>query len=119
MNQQRERFVYGSGCNVCAQTGYYGRTGVFEIMIMSDRIRQLFLEDASRDVLLAQALDDGMTPLRRDGMLKVDQGITTPYEVMRVLFTLDSASENSASEESGIIQTGTGDSEAAEPGVAA
>ena len=97
MNNQAERFVYGSGCNVCAQTGYYGRTGVFEIMTMSDRIRQLFLEDAPRDVLLAQAMDEGMTLLRRDGMLKVDQGITTPYEVMRVLFSLDSASEKSES----------------------
>ena len=97
MNKQLERFVYGSGCNVCAQTGYYGRTGVFEIMTMSDRIRQLFLEDAPRDVLLAQAMDEGMTLLRRDGMLKVEQGITTPYEVMRVLFSLDSASEKSES----------------------
>ena len=121
LNQQRERFVYGSGCNVCAQTGYYGRTGVFEIMTMTDRIRQLFLEDAPRSELLAQALADGMTMLRRDGMLKVDQGITTPYEVMRVLFTLDSVSENSGSgnsgyENFGTPQIGSGESGAAEPG---
>ncbi|MCH7712112.1 MAG: Flp pilus assembly complex ATPase component TadA [Chloroflexi bacterium] len=112
LGQQRQRFVYGSGCNMCAHTGYYGRTGVFEIMTMTDRIRQLFLEDAPRNVLLAQALDDGMTLLRRDGMLKVDQGITTPYEVMRVLFTLDSASENTGSGNSGTAPTGGGESEA-------
>lgn len=116
LNQQRDRFVYGSGCNVCAQTGYYGRTGVFEIMTMSDRIRQLFLEDASRGDLLAQALEDGMTELRRDGMLKVEQGITTPYEIMRVLFTLDSSSENSLSEESLSIPTDIAPSSMAQTG---
>ena len=56
---------------------------------MSDALRQLFLEDASRHQLWEQALQDGMTYLRRDGMLKVKRGVTTPYEVMRVLFTLE------------------------------
>jgi general secretion pathway protein E len=89
MEEVQERFMYGSGCNVCAHTGYLGRTGVFEILGMSDAMRQLFLEDAPRHRLLEQALQEGMTPLRREGMLKVRQGITTPYEVMRVLFTLE------------------------------
>lgn len=119
LNQQRERFVYGTGCNVCAQTGYYGRTGVFEIMTMSDRIRQLFLEDAPRSVLLAQALDDGMTLLQRDGMLKVDQGITTPYEVMRVLFSLDSASGDPTAEASGSGQPDAVDAGLDQAGIAA
>ena len=89
MGEVKERFLYGSGCNVCAQTGYLGRTGVFEVLPISDNLRQLFLEDSPRHRLSAQALDEGMTPLRRDGMLKVQEGITTPYEVMRVLFTLE------------------------------
>ena len=89
MGRTRERFYYGAGCNACAQTGYLGRTGVFEIMAMTDAIRQLFMEDAPRYKLWEQALKDGMTYLRRDGMEKVDAGITTPYEVMRVLFTLE------------------------------
>ena len=89
MGRTRERFHYGAGCNACAQTGYLGRTGVFEIMTMTDPVRQLFLEDAPRYRLFDQALKDGMTYLRRDGMKKVDAGITTPYEVMRVLFTLE------------------------------
>ena len=89
MGRTRERFNYGTGCNACAQTGYLGRTGVFEILTMSDAIRQLFLEDAPRFRLWEQALEDGMTYLRRDGMEKVEAGITTPYEVMRVLFTLE------------------------------
>ena len=89
MGRTRERFYYGAGCNACAHTGYLGRTGVFEIMTMTDSIRQLFMEDAPRFKLWEQALKDGMTYLRRDGMEKVDAGITTPYEVMRVLFTLE------------------------------
>jgi general secretion pathway protein E len=89
MEESQERFVYGSGCNVCAQTGYFGRTGVFEIMTMSDTLRQLFLENAPRHQLFKQSVEEGMTYLRRDGMQKVKAGITTPYEVMRVLFTLD------------------------------
>ncbi|MBI2865795.1 MAG: type II/IV secretion system protein [Chloroflexi bacterium] len=89
LDERREQFVYGAGCNLCAQTGYHGRTGVFEVLTMSDALRQLFLEDAPRHKLWEQALAEGMVPLRRDGMLKVKLGITTPYEVMRVLFSLD------------------------------
>ena len=85
----QERFLYGSGCNACAHTGYLGRLGVFELLTMTDTVRQLFLADAPRHQLWQQALSEGTTPLRRDGMLKVKQGITTPYEVMRVLFSLD------------------------------
>ena len=84
-----DRFVYGAGCNVCAQTGYRGRTGVFELLTMSDDLRQMFLSDAARHEMAAQTLRDGMIPLRLDAMRKVKQGITTQYEVMRVLFTLE------------------------------
>ena len=89
MGETQEQFIYGSGCNMCAQTGYRGRTAVFEIMTMSDTLRQLFIDDASRRQLLDQALLEGMIPLRKDGMMKVQEGITTPYEVMRVLFSLE------------------------------
>ncbi len=74
---------------MCAATGYRERTGVFETLVMSDAIRQLLLEDAPRHQLWDQALKEGMTPLRRDGMEKVKGGITTPYEVLRVLFSLE------------------------------
>jgi type IV pilus assembly protein PilB len=46
MGGAQNRFMYGGGCNVCAHTGSHSRVGVFEIMTMSDSIRQLFLEDA-------------------------------------------------------------------------
>ena len=89
LGEERDRFIYGSGCNACAQTGYLGRTGVFEIMSMTDALRQLFLDEAPRYRLWEQATADGMTLLRRDGMLKVKEGITTPYEIMRVMFSLE------------------------------
>ncbi len=89
MEEKQERFMYGSGCNVCAQTGYHGRVAVFEIMMMSDTIRQLFLEDAPRHRLWEQAHLEGTRSLRHNGMTKVKDGITTPYEVMRVLFSLE------------------------------
>ncbi|MFN3973821.1 MAG: GspE/PulE family protein [Dehalococcoidia bacterium] len=89
VGEKRREFFYGSGCNLCAHTGYRGRTGVFEVLVMSDGLRQRFLADEPRSSLWEQALQEGMVPLRREGMLKVKQGITTPYEVMRVLANLD------------------------------
>jgi len=89
IGESQERFMYGSGCNVCAQTGYHGRVGVFEIMVMTDQVRQLFLEEAPRHVIWEEIQKSGTISLRHDGMLKVKEGITTPYEVMRVLFTLE------------------------------
>ena len=89
MGSTMERFIYGSGCNVCAQTGYQGRTGVFELMRMTDTMRQMYLADSLRQDLVDQAITEGMVPLRKGAFLKVQEGITTPYEVMRVLFTLE------------------------------
>ena len=89
IGEAQERFMYGTGCNICAQTGYHGRMGVFEIMTMSDTIRQLFLEEAPRHRLWEQAVLEGTKSLKHDGMLKVKEGKTTPYEVMRVLFSLE------------------------------
>lgn len=89
MGEEQARFQYGSGCNACAQTGYVGRIGVFEVLNISDKIRQAFLEDAPRHVLFDLAVEEGIVLLRKDGMIKVQQNLTTPYEVMRVMFSLE------------------------------
>jgi type II secretory ATPase GspE/PulE/Tfp pilus assembly ATPase PilB-like protein len=91
MGQPRNQFIVGAGCNMCAHTGYYGRTGVFELLVVTDTIRQMFLDDQPRDRILEEALKEGLVPMRRDGMMKVKEEVTTPYEVMRVLFSLESA----------------------------
>lgn len=87
--EELKYYTHGTGCNLCAQTGYRGRTGVFEVLIITDALRQLLLSDSSRSRMREQALKDGMVTMLRDGMLKVKQGATTPNEVLRVLFTLE------------------------------
>ncbi len=89
MGVHQEQFVYGAGCNTCAHTGYQGRSGVYEVLSMTDDLRELFMNEAPRQQLVDQAIADGMVPLRKDGMFKVQEGLTTPYEMMRVLFSLD------------------------------
>lgn len=89
MGEEQERFIYGEGCNACTHTGYRGRSGVFELLTMSDELRQMFLTETSRSEMSDRASLDGMIPLRTAAMHKVKEGGTTPYEVMRVLFTLD------------------------------
>ncbi|MGD2205188.1 MAG: GspE/PulE family protein [Anaerolineae bacterium] len=81
-------FQQGQGCNFCAGTGYRGRTGVFEVLTISESIRRLVMEAAAADEIKAQATAEGMVPMWREGMIKVQQGITTLREVMRNVYTI-------------------------------
>ena len=83
LGEERTKFSYGNGCNSCANTGYLGRTAVFETMSMSEEIRRMLLTGGSAAQIRAQAKQEGTTSLWRDGMLKVKAGITTPCEVLR------------------------------------
>ena len=74
-------------CVRCAQTGYKGRTGVYQVMPMTDEVRRLILEAARYDDLLAAARAQGMRTLHEAGLAKVVQGITSIAEVLRVLGT--------------------------------
>jgi type II secretory ATPase GspE/PulE/Tfp pilus assembly ATPase PilB-like protein len=73
-----------SGCVHCSGTGYRGRSGIFELLAMSDALRELILQDARAHVLKQAAVDRHMRTLREDGMLKVGRGETTLAEVLRV-----------------------------------
>jgi len=88
IGERPEQLYHGAGCNFCANTGYLGRTAVFEVLLLSEEIRRLLLKGASSGEMRAQAIREGMIPMRRDGMLKVKQGITTPYEVIRSTFSI-------------------------------
>jgi len=88
LGEDRREFSYGSGCNFCAGTGYLGRTGVFEVMVLSEELRRMLLTGASSSELMAQAVNEGMVTMRRDGMLKAQQGVTTPHEVIRAVFSI-------------------------------
>lgn len=86
--EKRTRFYHGTGCNYCALTGYHGRMGVYEIMVISEEIRRLVLKGASADAIKAQAIKEGMMTMWHDGMLKVQAGHTTPREVLRNVFAI-------------------------------
>ncbi|MFC1985266.1 GspE/PulE family protein, partial [Chloroflexota bacterium] len=88
MNEKRSEFLIGAGCNFCAGTGYLGRTGIFEVLTTTESIRRLILSGASSDEIRAQAVKEGTVSLWHDGMLKVKTGKTTPYEVIRNVFSV-------------------------------
>ena len=80
---KKTEFQYGVGCETCSYTGYLGRTGIFEILVINDTIRALVLKGASSSEIRAAAISEGMITLLKDGMLKVQLGITTPAEILR------------------------------------
>lgn len=75
---------YGVGCDECRFTGYRGRTGIFELMVVNEEIRRLVLEKASSDNIRQRAVASGMRILKESGWQKVRQGVTTIEEVLRV-----------------------------------
>jgi general secretion pathway protein E len=84
--EKKTEFRYGVGCEACSYTGYLGRTGIFEIMQVTDNIRKLIVTGANSSEIRKQAFEDGMVSLMKDGMLKVQAGITSPAEVLRSAF---------------------------------
>nr|WP_042317353.1 ATPase, T2SS/T4P/T4SS family [Desulfofarcimen acetoxidans] len=84
--QEEEISLYRPrGCIRCSNTGYRGRVGIFEVLFATEKIQQLTLEKRSTREIREVALSEGMTSLRRDGLQKVKQGITSLEEVMRVV----------------------------------
>ena len=72
------------GCLECRDTGYLGRMGVYEIMLLTEGLRQLIKADTDIDTLRVQGIKDGMRTLRLSGAQKVGAGLTTIAEVLRV-----------------------------------
>jgi general secretion pathway protein E len=75
---------HGAGCEECRYTGYKGRTGIFELMMITDDIRRLILDKTSANIIKEKALSHGMQTLRENGWQKVKKGITTIEEILRV-----------------------------------
>jgi general secretion pathway protein E len=73
-----------AGCEECSGTGYRGRSGIYELLMIDESIRELILKHASADAVKASAVAKGMRTLRDDGWLKVREGTTTVAEVLRV-----------------------------------
>jgi len=72
------------GCVACNNTGYHGRIGIFELLVMTDKVEKFLLADPSIAALRDFAIAHGMIPMHQDGLLKVLEGITTIKEVQRV-----------------------------------
>jgi type IV pilus assembly protein PilB len=77
------RVYKGKGCSTCNGTGYKGRAGLYEVMEIDDEIRELILIGASAVELKKKAIEQGMITLRRSGLVKVKEGVTTLEEVSR------------------------------------
>jgi type II secretory ATPase GspE/PulE/Tfp pilus assembly ATPase PilB-like protein len=78
------RVARGSGCEQCANTGFRGRSGIYELMMVTDEIRQLILSQSDSKALKDQARSQGMQTLREAGWQKVMEQVTTFSEVIRV-----------------------------------
>lgn len=79
-----KQFFYGKGCSICNFTGYKGRTGIFEILLINDEIRNLILERAPTVAVRQKAKEYGMLTLKDSGLKKIYEGITTIEEVAKV-----------------------------------
>ena len=73
----------GTGCNKCSQTGFKGRFGVHEVLLLSPAIQQMILEHRSAVEIKQQAQKEGMLTLRQDGLIKAASGMTTIEELAR------------------------------------
>jgi len=82
------KFVRGRGCKICNNSGYKGRTGIYELLKSTPEIQELVLKKASADEIREVACSQGMKILREAAIDKLLQGITTPEEVMRVTQTI-------------------------------
>jgi type IV pilus assembly protein PilB len=79
-------FIHGAGCNFCAQTGYLDRIGVYELMPVTDDVRELITDHGSHDDLRKLAQTQGMRTLQDEAIRMVTEGISTPSEVMRSIY---------------------------------
>jgi general secretion pathway protein E len=70
------------GCPACNQLGYRGRTGIYELLMITDQVRRLTLDKADAGAIRNNAVEHGMVSLRYDGARKCMQGLTTPEEVI-------------------------------------
>ena len=84
----KDAFVHGEGCNFCSNTGYQERIGVYELLQVTDEIKNLLVKDATHDELRTMAVRQGMRPLREEAIRLVGENVTTISEVIRSIYTL-------------------------------
>ena len=82
-----KKFFYGKGCDTCNNTGYKGRMGIHELLVMTDELRDLIAKEASTDELRDLCVKSGMKTLRWSGVNAIHQGLTTMEEIIRETVT--------------------------------
>jgi len=80
---QRPQAYHGKGCSKCRFTGYYGRTAITELLVLSEKVREMTISKRTANEIDAQARKEGMTSLFASGLQKVEAGLTTYEEVLR------------------------------------
>ena len=83
---QGKKLYRGRGCPSCLNTGFRGRTGIFELMVLDENIKNLILKTPDANAIKRQAINQGMSTLRQDGARKLLEGVTTVEEVFRVTY---------------------------------
>ena len=83
-NKKSIRIYRGKGCTLCHQTGFLGRIAIFEVLTITEEIRKLIMAKADSDSIEKKAIEEGMKTLLDDGLDKIERGITTIEEVIRV-----------------------------------
>lgn len=81
---QEVKIYKGQGCEKCGNTGYMGRVGIFEVLVVSDNISKLILQKTDAATIEQQARKEGMITMKQDGFLKVLEGVSTVDEILRV-----------------------------------
>lgn len=83
-NLSKVQFFVGKGCRECNNTGYLGRVGIFEVLVVTEKIGRMILNRETSQTIETESTVDGMVTMKQDGFLKVLEGITTVEEVLRV-----------------------------------
>jgi type IV pilus assembly protein PilB len=96
MGYPMEVFYKGVGCRRCRNTGFSGRIGIHELLVITDELRDAILSDGTINNIRAIAARDGMITLRQDGFRKVREGITTIEEILHVVGDKQSAEEQAS-----------------------
>jgi len=82
--EAKHTFFRGSGCSQCLNTGFKGRSGIYEILMIDDELREMIVSKADASEIKAKAISKGMLTLREDGAKRVTAGLTTTEEILRV-----------------------------------
>jgi len=80
-----QKFYKGKGCDKCHGSGYSGRVGIYEVLAVTDKIRQLVIKKVASETIQEQAVSEGMITMLEDGMNKIAAGLTTLEEVLRAV----------------------------------